>query len=126
MSSAITDISQTAPGAAPVNHLNPRQRLEGLLQQLPTAGSVLAEAQSNQAPSRSEVEEPLQRVNEVLSGDGVQFEMTEPPGERLVTKLVDQESGELIRQVPAEEVLRMAERLEDLMASRGGLVSEKV
>lgn len=76
------------------------------------------------------MEELLQRANGVLSSDGVQFEMSEPPGERLVTKLVaqlvDQESGDLIRQVPAEEVLRMAERLEDLMASRGGLVSEKV
>jgi flagellar protein FlaG len=45
----------------------------------------------------------------------------------LVTKLVDQESGDLIRQVPAEEVLRMAEQLDELMMSaRGGLVSEKV
>ncbi|MEA1053200.1 flagellar protein FlaG [Lamprobacter modestohalophilus] len=128
MSSAITDISQTAPNTAPVNQLNPRQRLEGLLQQQLTAGSALVRAleQSNQAPSRSEVEEPLRRVNAVLSGDGVPFERSDPPGGRLVTKLVDQESGDLIRQVPAEEVLRMAERLEDLMTSRGGLVSEKV
>lgn len=93
---------------------------------LPTAGSALVQAESNQAPSRSDLEAPLQRVNEVMSGYGVQFEMSDPPGGRLVTKLVDQESGELIRQVPAEEVLRMAERLGDLMASRGGLVSEKV
>ncbi|MBK5937716.1 flagellar protein FlaG [Halochromatium roseum] len=85
------------------------------------------QAESNQAPNRSDLEEPLRRVNEVMSGYEVQFEMSEPPGERLVTKLVDQESGDLIRQVPAEEVLRMAEQLDALMMSaRGGLVSEKV
>jgi hypothetical protein len=80
MSSAITDISQTAPGSAPVNQLNPRQRLEGLLQVLPTAGSALVQAESNQAPNRSDLEEPLRRVNEVMSGDGVPFEITDPPG----------------------------------------------
>ena len=124
MSSAITDISQTAPGASPVNQLNPRQRLEGLLEALPAAGSLLTEAQSNQAPGRSDLEEPLQRVNEVMNNYGVQFEMSEPPGERLVTRLIDQESGDLIRQIPAEEVMRMAEQLDDILqAARGGLVN---
>jgi flagellar protein FlaG len=127
----MTDISQTAPSAAPVNQLSPRQRMEGLMQQvLPTAGSALSQAESNQAPGRSDLEEPLQRVNEVMNGYGVQFEMSEPPGERLITRLVDQESGELIRQVPAEEVLRIAERLEELQAltpaSRGVLSNQKV
>lgn len=39
----MADIGQTAPGAAPVNQLSPRQRMEGLLQALPTAGSLLAD-----------------------------------------------------------------------------------
>ncbi len=126
MSSAITDISQTAPNTSPVSQLNPRQRLEGLLQALPSAGSSLTQAESNQAPGRSDLEEPLQRVNEVMNNYGVRFEMSEPPGERLVTRLVDQESGDLIRQIPAEEVLRMAEQLDELLqAARGGLVNLK-
>ncbi|MCF7993659.1 MAG: flagellar protein FlaG [Chromatiaceae bacterium] len=124
MSSAITDISQTAPNTAPVNQLNPRQRLEGLLQALPSVGSTLAQAESNQAPGRSDLEEPLQRVNEVMNNYGVQFEMSEPPGERLITRIVDSESGDVIRQIPPEEVLRMAEKIMEMtQAARGDLVN---
>ncbi len=57
-------------------------------QVLPTAGSALGQAQSNQAPGRSDLEEPLQRVNEVINGSGVPFEISDPPGERLVTRIV--------------------------------------
>ncbi|MBK1621341.1 hypothetical protein CKO42_23585 [Lamprobacter modestohalophilus] len=124
MSSAITDISQTAPNTAPVNQLNPRQRLEGLLQALPSVGSTLAQAESNQAPGRSDLEEPLQRVNEVMNNYGVQFEMSEPPGERLITRIVDSESGDVLRQIPPEEVLRMAEKIMEMtQAARGDLVN---
>ncbi|MCF8016609.1 MAG: flagellar protein FlaG [Chromatiaceae bacterium] len=124
MSSSITDISQTAPNTAPVNQLNLRQRLEGLLQALPSVGSTLAQAQSNQAPSRSDLEEPLQRVNEVMNNDGVQFEMSEPPGGRLITRIVDSESGDVLRQIPPEEVLRMAEKIMEMtQGARGDLVN---
>ncbi|MEA3642810.1 MAG: flagellar protein FlaG [Lamprobacter sp.] len=124
MSSAITDINQTAPNAAPVNQLNPRQRLEGLLQALPAAGSLLSEVESNQAPGRSDLEEPIRRVNEVMSNYGVQFEMSEPPGERLITRLVDSESGDVIRQIPPEEVMRLVEQIAEMtQAARGGLVN---
>ncbi|MBK5938094.1 flagellar protein FlaG [Halochromatium roseum] len=121
----MTDISQTAPNTAPVNQLNPRQRLEGLLQQaLPSVGSTLAQAQSNQAPGRTDLEEPLQRVNEVMNQYGVQFEMSEPPGERLITRIVDSESGDVLRQIPPEEVLRMAEKIMEMtQAARGDLVN---
>ncbi|MBK1621661.1 hypothetical protein CKO42_25360 [Lamprobacter modestohalophilus] len=124
MSNAITDISKTAPNTAPVNQLNPRQRLEGLLQALPSVGSTLAQAQSHQAPGRSDLEEPLQRVNEVMNNDGVQFEMSEPPGERLITRIVDSESGDVIREIPPEEVLRMAEKIMEMtQTARGDLVN---
>jgi flagellar protein FlaG len=126
MSSSIADISQTAPNTAPVNQLNPRQRVEALLEDLPTAGSALVQAESNQAPNRSELEEPLQRVNEVMNDYGVQFELSDP-GERLITRVIDRETGDLIRQVPPEEVLRLAERIDEIQAeARGGLLSLEV
>ncbi|MBK1703353.1 hypothetical protein CKO40_02000 [Halochromatium glycolicum] len=127
MSSAITDISQTAPNSAPVNQLNPRQLLEGLLQALPAAGSRLSDAESNQAPGRSDLEEPIRRVNEVMNNYGMQFEMSEPPGERLITRIVDSESGEVIRQIPPEEVMRLAEQIAEMtQAARGGRVNLQV
>ena len=122
MSSSIADISQTAPKSAPVNQFNPRERLEALLEELPTAGGTLAQAESNQGPGRSDLEDALQRVNEVMNEYGVQFELSDP-GERLVTRIVDRESGELIRQVPPEEVLLMAQRIEEMQTAPGGLIN---
>ncbi len=125
MSSSISDINQTAPNTASVNHLNPRQRIESLMQALPTAGSALVQVESNQAPGRSELEEPLQRVNEVMNQYGVQFELSDP-GERLIVRIVDQESGDLIRQVPPEEVLRLIQHIDEMKTVPGGLITLEV
>jgi flagellar protein FlaG len=108
-----------AQSAAPVNDLTPRQRVEAALDQLPTAGTALNQAKSSQeGPSHGELVEPIQRINEVMRHYGVQFELGEPRS-RVVTRIVDRESGELIRQIPGEEVIRVAERLDEL---RGRLI----
>lgn len=49
---------------------------------------------------------------------GVEFELSETPS-RVVTRLVDRDTRELIRQIPTEEVMRIAEHLEAL---QGGLI----
>ena len=43
---------------------------------------------------------------------GLQFSVDEEAG-RTVIKIVDKGSGEMIRQIPAEEALRLAERISD-------------
>lgn len=63
----------------------------------------------------------MQRINEVLGNYGMEFHLSEP-GPRVVTEIVDRESGEVIRQIPSEEVLRIAESLEQL---RGVLLREQ-
>lgn len=63
----------------------------------------------------------MQRINEVLGSYGVEFQLKEP-GPRVVTEIVDRESGEVIRQIPSEEVLQVAESLEQL---RGILLRER-
>lgn len=62
----------------------------------------------------------LQQLNAGLQSFGIEFEFSEP-GNHLVTRVVDRESGELIRQIPSEEVLRMAQRME----SRIGLLLQE-
>jgi len=66
-------------------------------------------------------EELLQQIK-ALTEDGlysVRFENDERAN-GLVVKIVDQENGEVIRQVPAEEMLKLKETLEDL---RGNIVN---
>ncbi|HEU4780088.1 MAG TPA: flagellar protein FlaG [Steroidobacteraceae bacterium] len=52
----------------------------------------------------------------------LQFRVDDASG-RMVVSITDAETGEVIRQVPGEEALRMAERIE---ASIGALLDEKV
>lgn len=113
MSSPLLD-ANAAPSPALTNQ-TPRQRLESALQQLPPAGSAAAQSESAQPAliAREELVKPLQRINEALSNFGLEFKLSEP-GNRLVTRVVDRDSGELIRQIPSEEALRIAENLDQL------------
>lgn len=65
--------------------------------------------------------EPVQQINAVMRPYGVQFELSDDYPQP-ITRLVDLESGDVIRQIPGEEVLQVASRLEDL---RGRLVSQE-
>ncbi|SOC57998.1 flagellar protein FlaG [Chromohalobacter canadensis] len=92
------------------NPLSGRQRLDMALAHIQPDDN----AQGASAPSAltmSELVKPVDRVNEVMSAYSVQFELSEYEG-RIVTRIVDRDSQELIRQIPSEEVLRIAETLE--------------
>lgn len=95
----------------------PRRRAEQVLATwLP---GEAAQASGEASPQHGELVGPVQKINEVMRPYGVQFELDDATS-RLITRLVDRETGELIRQIPAEEVLRIAEHLEEL---QGQLIS---
>lgn len=77
--------------------------------------------QSEQVEKKQIQPEELLSQIKSLTDDGlysVRFENDERSG--LVVKIVDRENDEVIRQVPAEEVLKLKATLEDL---RGNLVN---
>lgn len=118
MSSPLTDATNALNTSA-LHDLTPRQRKESVLASLPSAGSMLAQAESHgMSPSQADLVEPIQRINEVLRQYGVEFELNDTS--RVITRIVDRESGDVLRQIPAEEVLAIAERLDEL---RGNLIS---
>jgi len=103
---------------AQLNGQSPRQRLDDLLEKLPASGSQLSEVQQSD-PSAGELVEPVQRINEVMRERGLEFDISEN-NSRVITRVIDRDSGDVIRQIPAEEVLRIAEKLQEL---RGQFVS---
>ncbi|MDI5922796.1 flagellar protein FlaG [Halomonas sp. LR5S13] len=114
MSSPLTDVTASSqPISSPP--LTTRQRLESMLGNLPLPSGMLAQdaAHGAEAISRDSLVEPIQRINEVMRPYGVEFELRDATS-RLVTRIVDRDNGEVIRQIPAEEVLRIAERLEEV------------
>ncbi|WP_346797066.1 flagellar protein FlaG [Halomonas sp. Bachu 37] len=113
MSSPLTDATSNLASSA-LHDLSPRQRLESALEKLPAPGSVLGQAQGNtKAVTPGELVEPIQRINEVMRKHGIEFDMSEGSS-RVITRIVDRDSGDVIRQIPAEEVLRVAEHLDEL------------
>ncbi|MGY2460634.1 flagellar protein [Vreelandella sulfidaeris] len=95
-------------------NLNPSQRLEKTLAQLAPTNAPLNHADKDERKiSGGELIEPIQRINEAMRPRGLEFELSEDTS-RVITRVVDRESGEVIRQIPAEEVLKIAERLEEM------------
>jgi len=83
-------------------------------------------------PSRQEsVDEPkIDEVNVKMRqlSLGVSFELTED-AENIV-KVVDQETGDIVRQIPSEEFLEMSKRLDDIFGElsdlKGNLINSEV
>ncbi|GAA5178685.1 MULTISPECIES: flagellar protein FlaG [Halomonadaceae] len=92
----------------------PQQRLERVLAHLAAPPGVAKNAQASPADessaTQSELVEPLHRINAVMRSYGLEFDL-QSYDSRVVTRVVDRESGDVIRQIPSEEVLRIAESL---------------
>lgn len=84
-----------------------QQRVDRLLGLLGPA----AVGRTAQTPLFEDLVKATQRVNETLRPYGVQFEMKET---RVITRIIDIETGEVIRQIPVEAVLSIAEHLDAL------------
>ncbi len=95
----------------------PAARPQGAADARRATGAAQAEAS---APSA--LEEAVRNLNASLAerSVGVRFEL-DADTDRMVVKVVDRASGELIRQMPTEEVLRLAKVLGQ---AAGVLVSE--
>ena len=105
------------------SYLAARQRVKKVLAQLPAAGGAVQESDSEgRMVEREELVKPVQQINEVLRRYGVEFQLSEDSG-RTIIRLIDRENGELIRQIPPEEALNAAQRLEEV---KGRLFSLEV
>lgn len=109
--------------ASTLTTLNPRQRLENTLAQLAPTNTQLKNVDTEEREtSAGELIDPIQRINEIMRPRGLEFELSEETS-RVITRVIDRESGEVIRQIPAEEVIKIAERLEEM---QGQIISIEV
>jgi len=114
--------NNAAPLPSQYSYLAARQRVERVLAQFSAKPDGEENPSQVRATSGEAVVKAVQQVNEVLRNYGVQFETSEDSG-RIIIRLVDRESGELIRQIPPEEALNAAQRLEEV---KGRLLSLEV
>ncbi len=111
-------ISEIRPFISTGQTLSPRQRLEQALDHL-APDKLLS---LTNPPGKEELLAPIQRINGVMRPYGVEFQFSHDAA-RLVARIIDIESGELIRQIPSEEVLRISSKLDEI---QGLLVEERV
>lgn len=60
-----------------------------------------------QADSPAGLEKAVTQLNQDFAPIGIEFDIHDDSG-RIVTRVIDRESGDVIRQIPTEEVLHMA------------------
>ena len=74
-------------------------------------------------PTREQVEQAAARVTEVLRGTTSRLEIDiDPDLHKAVIKILNGESGEIIRQIPAQELLDLAKYIDE---PNGFMVSER-
>ncbi len=83
------------------------EQLEKVLGQLPQTEV------EEKSIKHEDLVKPVEQINAMLRRYGVQFDLSEK-GARPITRIVDAETGEVIRQTPNEAVLRMSQRLEEV------------
>jgi flagellar protein FlaG len=74
-------------------------------------------------PTKEKLEQAAARVKEVLRGTTSRLEIeVDPDVHKVVIKILNGESGEIIRQIPAQELLDLAKHLDE---PKGFLVRER-
>lgn len=90
------------------------------------AAAVQTEAAVTQAaavPSTEQLQEAIKSINRTLKGVNQDLEFSiDSDTRRTILKVVDQQTGEVIRQLPSEEALEIAKALDRL---QGLLLSDK-
>ena len=98
----------TAPSRDAVPSSAGLRRNAGLPGEPPVAVQVEKKPESGQAQERTALAEINQTLR--MASIGVQFEF-DKEADTMIVKVVDVDSGELIRQMPSEEVVRISRAL---------------
>ena len=85
---------------------------------LPASGKELPNSAKQQEVDSAQIREAVSQINEFVQSvqRDLAFNLDEGSG-RTVIRVIDSDSGELIRQIPSEEVLAMASHLREVRKS---------
>jgi flagellar protein FlaG len=90
---------------------------------LPTSGDKLP-PEAPAAPTPDRVEQAVQQIQSYLTSSQRQLQFqVDPSGGRTIVRVVNPETGEIIRQIPGEEVLKLARTVSP---SGGRIISDLV
>jgi flagellar protein FlaG len=111
------------PGVPAAQSLEQAARAEAARQALPAPGNVLPQGVVRANTPAADVQNAVQQLNAYVQNmrRDLRFSVDEDSG-RSVVKVVDSETGETIRQFPAEEVLAVSRVLSEVMEDAKGFI----
>ena len=92
-------------------------------QNLPASGESVPPNEQKQSADRADIEQAVTRLNDhvQLVRRDLQFSIDDDTGKTIV-KVLDSESGDLIRQIPSEELIAIAQAIADNLEAVEGLI----
>jgi flagellar protein FlaG len=85
--------------------------------------SVDIKEQENENVSAQQIETAVSQLSEFVQTNNRKLNFSVDEGSnKQVVRVTDAESGQIIRQIPSEEVLKLSERLQDLQTQLGTTV----
>ncbi|WP_219114743.1 flagellar protein FlaG [Janthinobacterium sp. UMAB-56] len=88
-----------------------------------TEGGTVAPQQASDEPSREQLNKAVSELNQSskMKTQGIEFSIDED-SQRTVVKVIDQETKEVLRQIPTKEALELAKAFDSV---KGSLISQR-
>ena len=111
--------AQAAVAVSGTQDTVPNPRASGVKAELSIASAAQAAADVKEAevskPSAKQVQQSLDDINKVLTGFSISVRFqVDPDFNELIVKVVDVDSGKLIRQFPSEDMVKMSKAMDNL------------
>jgi len=114
--------TSTNQGAPPVRHVSN----DVPVAVAPKAVADTAKQAAPQQPSPAQLQNAVDSINLVMrqSNQNLEFSL-EPNTQKPIIRMVDTETGQLIRQIPSEEMLEITRSIDQFMQRQGLLLNQK-
>ncbi|MCQ8102846.1 flagellar protein FlaG [Methylomonas sp. SURF-2] len=140
MSSEISNVLKLSPvtvvnsnSKKELQHANPTNVTKKNQSQEPAKvqgdSQMLADPQNEKAKAESDlgaVKQAVEKGNSLFQAAqrSLQFEVDDATKE-VVVKIIDSDSGEVVRQIPAEETLEFVKRMQELEGQQGSMLQDR-
>lgn len=106
--------SERAPSGRALRHAGPDRTVSSGIKDVADSGPPIDEGSTQSATEM--MERTVAALNDVFeqTNVGLRFRVDEATGDTIVS-VIDRDTGDVLRQVPAEEILQMRQRLQELM-----------
>lgn len=106
--------SERAPSGRAPRHAGPDRTANGEINAVANSGPPIDEEATRSATEK--MERTVAALNDVFeqTNVGLRFRVDDATGDTIVS-VIDRDTGEVLRQMPPEQILRMRQRLQELM-----------